>query len=67
MDQEFNDRGWLTDPEVCTNMSVLVSIYKKDSTSGAATLQASSPRVQPAAAWIRAHGFPGLENCKLTL
>jgi len=29
MDQEFNDRGWLRDPEVCTNMNILVHQYKK--------------------------------------
>jgi DNA polymerase len=63
MDQEFNDRGWLTDPEVCTNMNILVHQYKKELDQRCRDITGIKPsRAGPLAAWIREHGFPELEN-----
>lgn len=63
MDQEFNDRGWLTDPEVCTNMNILVHKYKKELEQRCRDITGIKPsRAGPLAAWIREHGFPELEN-----
>lgn len=63
MDQEFNDRGWLRDPEVCTDMNVLVHIYKKELDQRCRDITGIKPsRAGPLADWIREHGFPDLEN-----
>lgn len=63
MDQEFNDLGWLTDPEVCDDMDVLVQQYKRELAKKCIELTGIKPsRAGPLAAWIREHGFPELEN-----
>lgn len=63
MDQEFNDAGILVDLSVCDDMQVLISIYKKELEAKCRELTGLKPsRAGPLAAWIRAHGYPSLEN-----
>lgn len=63
MDQTFNDLGWLTDPEVCDDMDVLIAAYKKELEQMCREITGIKPsRAGPLAAWIREHGFPQLEN-----
>lgn len=63
IDQEMNDRGWAADLESCDNMEILVSIYKKELDKRCREMTGIKPsRPGPLADWIRAHGFPELEN-----
>lgn len=63
LDQEFNDRGWKVDLEVIDNLEVLVHKYKQELEAKCYELTGIKPsRAGPLADWIRAHGYPELEN-----
>lgn len=63
LDQEMNDRGWKVDLEAVDSMEILIAEYKKELRD----LCLRKTGIQPGAhaqlaQWIRAHGFPELEN-----
>ena len=63
LDQEPNDAGLLTDLQLCDDMQMLIHQYKKELEKRCLELTGIKPsRAGPLAAWIRAHGFPELEN-----
>lgn len=63
LDQKINDRGVKVDLESVDNMEILVSAYKKQLKDRCMDRTGCAPS-RPAAlsAWIRANGFPSLEN-----
>jgi DNA polymerase bacteriophage-type len=63
LDQKINDRGVKVDLESVDNMEILISAYKKQLKDKCVALTGSTPS-RPAAlgAWVRANGYPDLEN-----
>lgn len=63
IDQAMNDHGVLTDLQLVDNMEILIAQYKKELEKRCREMTGIKPsRAGPLAAWIRDHGFPGLEN-----
>ena len=63
LDQPMNDRGWKVDLQSVDNMEMLVVRYKKELLQLCRTMTGFSPSQHGQLAdWIRAHGFPELEN-----
>lgn len=63
LDQKPNDVGCLIDLEVCDDMQMLIGVHKRELEKLCLTLTGIKPsRAGPLAGWIRAHGFPQLEN-----
>jgi DNA polymerase len=63
LDQEMNDRGWKVDLEAVDSMEILIADYKRE----LLRLCLEKTGIKPSqhaqlAQWIRAHGFPELEN-----
>ena len=63
MDQYMNDRGVRIDLESVENMEMMIAAYKQELDLRCRTLTGIKPsRSGPLAAWVRAHGYPQLEN-----